>query len=256
MEEAVVMEVEVLRYRPGDQAHLETFSVPVAEGAKVLDALDTIWATQDHSLMFRRACHHSSCGACAMRINGQERLACITPIAKAAQERQPIRVEPLHNLPVVADLVVDVGGFFARMTASDLVITRTAEAALPVSVDPLLAPLSPRPVTVPDDLERFIRFESCIECAICVSVCPSMAADDGFLGPAALAGIHRTREATQDPAEAAHLLALADGEGGVWRCHSSFECTASCPQAVDPAGRIMSLRGQIAAQRWGRLWRR
>ncbi|HUY54348.1 MAG TPA: 2Fe-2S iron-sulfur cluster-binding protein [Candidatus Nanopelagicaceae bacterium] len=255
-EEAASIDLEVLRYRPGEQARLENFSVVVAAGAKVLDALDTIWATQDHSLMFRRACHHSSCGACAMRINGRERLACITAMADAAQEHHPIRVEPLHNLPVVGDLVVDVAGFFARMTASDLVITRTAEPELPVSVDRLPPPLRLRQVVVAEDLGRFTRFESCIECGICVSVCPSMAADDGFLGPAALAGIHRTREATRDPMESAHLLALADGDGGVWRCHSSFECTASCPQAVDPAGRIMSLRGQIVSRRWGRLWRR
>ncbi len=254
--ESVAVDLEVLRYRPGEGSRLENFSVQVGKGAKVLDALDAIWATRDHSLMFRRACHHSSCGACAMSINGRERLACVTPVADAAQEHHPIRVEPLHNLPVVGDLVVDVAGFFARMTASDLVITRSAEPELPVSVDPLPASLSLRRVVVAEDLDRFIRFESCIECGICVSVCPSMAADDGFLGPAALAGIHRTREATGDATESAHLLALADGDGGVWRCHSSFECTASCPQAVDPAGRIMSLRGQILARRWGRMWGR
>jgi len=54
--------------------------------------------------------------------------------------------------------------------------------------------------------------------------------------------------------EAEHLLDLADSEDGVWRCHSSFECTAACPQSVDPAGRIMSLRGQAVRRRWKRLW--
>ncbi len=48
--------------------------------------------------------------------------------------------------------------------------------------------------------------------------------------------------------EVAHLLALADGEHGVWRCHSAFECTEACPQAVDPAGKIMALRRELIAQ--------
>jgi len=52
------------------------------------------------------------------------------------------------------------------------------------------------------------------------------------------------------------LLALADGEHGVWRCHSAFECTEACPQAVDPAGKIMALRRELTAQRFKKIWRR
>ena len=246
--------LEILRQGPRETPHFETFTVSVPAEAKVLDALDAVWAERDHGVLFRRACHHSSCGACAMRINGRERLPCITPYRVAASERTPVRLEPLRNMPVVADLVVDVSGFFNRMSASDLVITRVAESTLPLSVDPLPAGLEPRQIVAPDDIPDLTRFETCIECGICISVCPSMAADDGFLGPAALAGIHRTREATPDRGEAEHLLDLADSEDGVWRCHSSFECTAACPQSVDPAGRIMSLRGQAVRRRWKRLW--
>ena len=54
---------------------------------------------------------------------------------------------------------------------------------------------------------------------------------------------------TDDPAEAEHLLALADGEHGVWRCHSAFECTEVCPQGVDPAGRIAALRRELTMRR-------
>jgi succinate dehydrogenase / fumarate reductase iron-sulfur subunit len=136
---------------------------------------------------------------------------------------------------------VDVTGFFQRMSASGMVITRQAEPAL-----------EDRPVQLAEGLDRYTRFENCIECGICVSACPTMATDDRFFGPAGLAGLQRARLETRDPARAASLLALADGEHGVWRCHSAFECTEACPQAVDPAGAIMALRGDLLGQRFRR----
>jgi succinate dehydrogenase/fumarate reductase-like Fe-S protein len=68
-------------YKAGDAApHFETFRLEVRPDETVLDAVERIWANQDRSLVFRHACHHAGCGACGMRINGHERLACITRI--------------------------------------------------------------------------------------------------------------------------------------------------------------------------------
>jgi succinate dehydrogenase / fumarate reductase iron-sulfur subunit len=47
-----------------------------------------------------------------------------------------------------------------------------------------------------------------------------------------------------------------DGEDGLWRCHSAFECTAVCPSFVDPARRIMDLRVQVVGERFKRLFRK
>jgi succinate dehydrogenase / fumarate reductase iron-sulfur subunit len=80
-----------------------------------------------------------------------------------------------------------------------------------------------------------------------------MAATDKFFGPAPLAGIGRAIQES-DPAKRAELLALADGEQGVWRCHSAYECTESCPQAVDPAGAIMALRRELIGRKFKRLF--
>ena len=145
----------------------------------------------------------------------------------------PIRLDPLRNFPIVSDLVVDVSGFFQRMSASTLSITRDSEPLLPLTVDDLVTEVLPEPVEPPDNLSHFNRFESCIECGICMSACPTVAADEKFLGPAGLAAIYRARQETDDPEKAAQLLALADGEHGVWRCHSAFECTEACPQGID-----------------------
>jgi succinate dehydrogenase / fumarate reductase iron-sulfur subunit len=45
------------------------------------------------------------------------------------------------------------------------------------------------------------------------------------------------------------VLDWADHEDGVWRCHAAFECTEACPSNVNPAARIMALRGVIVAGR-------
>jgi succinate dehydrogenase / fumarate reductase, iron-sulfur subunit len=242
--------LQIIRYKPGEQPHYDTFTVQVEDTAHVIDAIDKVWAEHDHTLTFRRACHHSSCGSCALRINGVEKLPCITRFSEVWDEHSPLRLDPLRNFPIVSDLVVDVSGFFQRMSASNMAITRDAESTLPLSVDDLAEVVQPKAVELPDNLTRFNRFENCIECGICMSACPTMAVDNKFMGPAGLAAIYRACQKTDDPNEKAHLLALADGEHGVWRCHSAFECAEACPQAVDPAGKIMALRREITANRF------
>lgn len=247
--------LRIFRYKEGLSPYYDTFTVQVTETAFVLDALDAVWAQHDHSLTYRRACHHSACGVCGLRIDGIEKLPCVTRISDVWDGHHPLTIDPLRNFPVVSDLVVDVKSFFQRMSASDLEITRDAEPILPLSVDnldELDVHVEPEPVEPPENLSRFNRFESCIECGLCMSACPTMAADNRFLGPAGLAAIYHERQKTDDPREVAHLLALADGEHGVWRCHSAYECTEVCPQAVDPARKIMALRRELIANRFKR----
>src|SRR5207248_10188738 len=124
--------LQIFRYKVGESPHYDTFTVQVEDTAHVLDAVDVAWA-HDHSLTYRRACHHSSCGACAMQINGVEKLPCITLVADVWDRHNPIRLDPLRNFPIVSDLVVDVSGFFQRMSASTLSITRDSEPLLPLT---------------------------------------------------------------------------------------------------------------------------
>ena len=251
--------LHIFRYKAGESPHYDTFTVQVADTAYVIDAIDAAWV-HDHSLTYRRACHHSSCGTCGLRMNGVEKLPCITRVTDVWDGRdanRPLRLDPLRNFPIVSDLVVDVSGFFQRLSASHMAITRDSEPLLPLTIhDHLVAGVQPESVELPDNLSRFNRFENCIECGICMSACPTVAADDKFLGPAALAAMYRARQKTDNPDEVAHLLALADGEQGVWRCHSAFECMEACPQAVDPAGKIMELRRELTARRFKKIWRR
>ncbi|HEX6254301.1 MAG TPA: 2Fe-2S iron-sulfur cluster-binding protein [Euzebyales bacterium] len=250
----VAATLEILRCSPGGaDRRLERFDVTVHDGATVLDAIEAVWAHHDRTLTFRHACHHASCGSCGVRVNGVEVLPCVTDLDDAMRERTPVRVEPLRNLPLAGDLVVDVAAFFERMQASDMTITRTAEDGLPTPAQREV--LDTAAVEVADGLTRFNRFENCIECGICISACPTMATDDRFRGPAMLAALGRAQEESSDPGQRDHLLDLADGEHGVWRCHGAWECTARCPQQVDPAESIMQQRRDLLRRRLRRRGR-
>lgn len=231
--------LRILRSRPDVAPHYESYEVTVPDAANVLDAIELVWAQHDRDLMFRHACHHASCGTCAVRVNGREALPCIDPIS--AYKSKTLTIEPLRNFPIVGDLVVDVAQFFHNQEATHFAITRATEDELqgkPIAYVDGLDPDSV--VTVP-----YNRFENCVECGICLSACPTMAADYKFFGPAGLAAIRRQLDKTADAAERTRLLALADDEQGVWRCHSAWECTEACPQNVFPAEAIMSLRSEI-----------
>ena len=46
-----------------------------------------------------------------MQVDGREELACVCAVQDHGAQ---IRVEPLANLPILTDLVVEMDGFFAR----------------------------------------------------------------------------------------------------------------------------------------------
>lgn len=240
--------LKIFRARPGHAQRYDTFNVTVPDAANVLDAIEQAWARHDRDLMFRHACHHASCGTCAVRINGREKLPCIAPVREYGGKT--ITIEPLRNFPIVGDLVVDVTQFFQNQQESDFEITRPTENELggaPIAhikgLDAESAPIVP-----------FNRFENCVECGICLSACPTMAADHKFFGPAGLAAIKREFDKTTDGEKRMKLLELADSEQGVWRCHNAWECTEACPQSVFPAESIMALRREINGKRLKRFF--
>jgi succinate dehydrogenase / fumarate reductase iron-sulfur subunit len=200
------------------------FHVEVRRGAYVLEALEAAWRS-DHTLLFRHSCHHGSCGTCGMRINGREALACLTPVADVARGGRPVRLEPLRNLALLGDLLVDMRAVAAGIERTGLPSIRRCDRqdGHRIAAPPLM------------------QYDDCIECGLCVSACPIAGSDDRFVGPAVLAAGGRL--AGELPA-AATMAAMqeAGGEHGVWRCHGAFECSDVCPAEVDPARMILGLR--------------
>lgn len=233
MPEAAVT-VRVWR-QPGSDAsrgRFETFVV-VADPQRdsVLDVVERIWATLDDTLVFRHACHHASCGTCTLLVDGRERLPCITVLHEVWDGHAPMTLEPLRNVPVVADLAVDPGPVVARVAEMPLPYVRAVEAAT----------RSASGVADDADVGTAERFEDCLECLACVSACPVASGDPRYLGPAVLAAADRAIEEPRS-GDPARILDLVNTEHGIWQCRSVWSCSAVCPAGVDPAARIMSLR--------------
>src|SRR5690606_2026560 len=122
----------------------------------------------DRSLTFRHACHHSACGACGMRVNGVEKLTCITPIEAVTGDGGTITIEPLRHFPLVSDLVVDMAPLHRRLDEVGF-----------VAVQPIEPGLAPALLHFPDGMPQpdespatMTRLVDCIECGLCVSACP------------------------------------------------------------------------------------
>jgi succinate dehydrogenase / fumarate reductase iron-sulfur subunit len=231
--EAATRRFRVHRYRREDgPAHVDEFDVPADEASTVLAGLRWIEVHEDRSLVIRHSCFHASCGTCGVRVNGREGLACVTPVTT-----DTVTVEPLANIPVLADVVVDMRPFVERFPPQHPLLRMSearvgGEARMGVAEDPE-------------------RFEDCIECGLCLSACP-VAGDPRFLGPAALAAAERVLEEPRG-ADPTVVLGLVDDAHGAWRCHTAFECSAVCPAGVDPGGAIMRLRGRLLRDRLPRL---
>jgi succinate dehydrogenase/fumarate reductase iron-sulfur protein len=221
----------VFRYKRGDPtSRFDTFDVPVGQKTTVLEALRWVQLHRDSTLALRHSCFHASCGTCGVQVNGREVLGCVTPVRDLGRI---VTVEPLANIPVLTDLVVDMREFYERFP--DVVAITRASEALPTAI-------------APDGIGTYTRYEDCIECGLCLSACPVSATSDEYVGPAALAAAQRLLEEPRgvDPSE---ILDWADDPVGAWRCHAAFECTEACPSNVHPAERIMALRGTLVGGR-------
>ncbi len=218
--------VEVWRQEPGRQGALAAYEVEVPDRGMVVDALFAVQARHDPALAFRVSCRAGICGSCAVRVDGRERLACQSPLSLV--RRDSIRVEPLRNLPVLRDLVVDMAPFFEkygrvhpefrpRETRSEPARLTAAERGL---------------------VERTIN---CISCAACYSACDMVGLNPAFLGPAALARAWALVGDVRDGGRAERMK-VAAGRDGAWRCHDEGACTVVCPKAVAPTLAIQALR--------------
>ena len=113
--------VRVHRFKRDDgPAHVDEHAVPVDARTTVLEALRWIQLHDDPTLALRHSCFHASCGTCGVRVNGRERLACVTPLADVGGGT--VTVEPIANLPVLNDLVVDMTSFVERFPEAHAIV--------------------------------------------------------------------------------------------------------------------------------------
>ncbi|MEK7725895.1 MAG: 2Fe-2S iron-sulfur cluster-binding protein, partial [Nitrospirota bacterium] len=109
--------ITLQRFNPEQDAtpHDEEVRLDVRRGSTVLDLLIRIKNELDGSLALRYSCRSAICGSCAMNINGGEKLACRTSVRKELERHGRLRIAPLHHLPIIKDLVVDMAPFWNKV---------------------------------------------------------------------------------------------------------------------------------------------
>jgi succinate dehydrogenase / fumarate reductase iron-sulfur subunit len=223
------------RYDPesGQAPYWDEHTVELEPHRSVLDAILQARDRFDGSIGIRCSCRQAICGSCGVRVNGAPALACHTHLDAAASSArdEAIEVEPMGNMPVLKDLIVDM----------DAVHWKKIRRVTPW----LLAkqPVPEREYIVPkESMVDVTQTMACIQCGACVSDCLSMEVDPDFIGPAALAKAYRF---VGDPRDAEHferLNDLAQDPHGLFDCTHCFNCVQACPKDVDPMGQIMRLR--------------
>ncbi len=215
------IKLKVFRYEPEKdaRARYDTFEMTVEPTDRVLDLLEKARNYHDGTLAFRRSCAHGVCGSDALRINGQNRLACKLLVKDL--NTAEITIEPILGLRVIKDLVVDMEPFFAQYRAIKPYL---------INDEPLPADGKER-LQSPADRERFDDTTKCILCAACTTSCPSFWANGQYVGPAAIVNAHRFIYDTRDQG-AAERLDILNEPDGVWRCRTIFNCTEACPREI------------------------
>jgi succinate dehydrogenase iron-sulfur subunit len=251
--------LRIRRFDPGsgEAAYWDEHQVELGARNSVLDAILKIRDEVDGSVGIRCSCQQAICGSCGVRMNGKPGLACNTHLEVAAARAHGtgwnpaessgttnggagsgdttpagvIEVEPMGNMPVIRDLIVDM----------DAVHWKKIQRVTPYLINK--EPVPEREYIVPhENMVDITQTMACIQCGACVSDCLSMEIDPLFIGPAALAKAYRF---VGDPRDAEHherLNHLSQDEHGIYDCTHCFNCIDACPKEVAPMSQIMRLR--------------
>ncbi|HEX5225070.1 MAG TPA: succinate dehydrogenase iron-sulfur subunit [Solirubrobacteraceae bacterium] len=224
------------RYDPesGEPPYWDEHTVELEPHRSVLEAILQARDRFDGSIGIRCSCRQAICGSCGVRVNGEPALACHTHLDAArtgAGAEGVIEIEPMGNMPVIKDLIVDM----------DAVHWKKVQRVTPW----LLAkePVPEREYLVSkESMVDVTQSMACIQCGACVSDCLAMEVDPGFIGPAALAKAYRFVGDPRDDEHFERLNDLAQDPHGIFDCTHCFKCVEACPKDVNPMGQIMRLR--------------
>ena len=217
------MKIKVQRYckhRQPEPMIMVEYNVPLAKPT-LLEALNYIKTNIDQTLTFSSGCRSEVCGSCAMRVNGKEVLSCGYKVKDGDE------VTSLDKLPLIKDLVVEADVSFMTLVRTraflekENIVKQTKE-----------------------DEKLIERQSDCILCNSCFSACPVLEVNKDFLGPFALTRVLRYTNDKRCSNEKSKIDLVQ--QNGIWDCTLCGECTAVCPQNIDPKMDIINLRSKSA----------
>lgn len=194
----------------------------VSPNLMLLQALYEIKENSDSSLSFDSGCRSMVCGACAVRVNGKEKLACGYKVEDGDV------IEPLKAHEVIRDLRVKKSTKLSTIKNAKCYIKEYKEET----------------ISEEDEAKSALQSD-CILCDSCYSACPVFEVNKNFLGPFALTRAYRYAIDKRESMPKEIIDAIV--QNGVWDCTLCGECTLVCPKGIDPKSDIIQLRN-ISAQ--------
>jgi len=194
------MKIKISRFhREKDPQRADSiFTVEGLDNPTLLQALQQIKEKRDQSLTFSSGCQSAVCGSCGVRVNGKEVLACSYRVKDGDE------VEPLKNLDLLKDLVVD----------------------------------AEKPTENWDSLPTATDSSTCINCNLCYSACPVFETNNKFQNPIFMSRIWKKWENIDNKESVISIVQ----DNGVWDCTLCGLCSDVCPQNVDPKTDILMLQ--------------
>ncbi len=220
----------VARYDPQKGSWWQEYEIEVDKYTSVAVALQRIREEQDPTLAYRPLCKMGVCGNCAVKINGKPRLGCMTNALEAAEENGgKVVVEPLDNMPVIKDLIVERGDFERRIKKVKPYLIPKEEAL----ASDTWTPMSPKTQQV------LWSAAQCIWCGICYSLCPVSYVDESYAAPHGLVKIFRF---SFDPRDALGKKRIFLYEEDIWKCVHCGQCGGNCPKGLKHGERYVAMR--------------
>jgi succinate dehydrogenase / fumarate reductase iron-sulfur subunit len=173
------------RYDPesGEPPYWDEHTIELEPHRSVLEGILQAKGRFDGSIGIRCSCRAAICGSCGVRINGQPALACHTHLDEALERSSDgtIEVEPMGNMPVIKDLIVDMDAVHWKKIQSVTPWLLAMEVD-PDFTGPAALAKAYRFVGDPRDAEHRERLTSlaedehglytCTHCFKCVDACP------------------------------------------------------------------------------------
>ena len=210
------MKINIRRFNK-ELSNVSTITKYEVNNTNLLKALIEIKEEIDSSLSFRCGCKSGVCGSCAVKVNGVERLACKVFI------KDDDLIEPLKNIEVIKDLIVNVSHETLLINKTKSYINKNSNKEIKQ-----------------ENIEKIDLQSNCILCNSCFSSCPVYDVKDSFIGPFALS--RALRYVNDEKLESNDEIISSIQTDGIWDCTLCSACTLVCPQGIDPKADIMQLQ--------------
>ncbi len=199
-----------------DGGETVNYTVPIAPGMVVLDALHYIQGHLSQDLAVRWNCKAGKCGSCSAEVNGRPRLTCKTRM-DTLPTHEPITVRPIKTFSghqgsgnrrfVELQGQQEDSRLFSRKKGTDWKFYQ-------------------------EDADRVQEFRKCIECFLCQNVCHVLRDHDQkakFGGPRFFV---RVAGLEMHPLDDGDRVPLLKEELGLGYCNITKCCTEVCPEDI------------------------